>query len=1308
MATRGRWGGLRPDPYNPNAFDADGDGIVQEGTAFERPAFTVILDEAGNPIPTNLRSDTRPQNWRIVNRRTGQEVPYVPSYQRAQSQQIANRVGTVGGRVGTLKDIVGTIGDRVPTLEQMVGTIVSAPEPQITMDFVAERDGINSPVAYSAPIEINFDDINERNVISRNIGALKDDVMPSLYELLPDGWVDRVDLGDGRPVFVRTFPEGMDESDWLNSVQRIIDNDRETTDQQRELLTQAINDLRAIDELQSVEAWTRERPSSTTADPFASSDPFATPGIVEPEAPYSFNEARRIYLQSLDKLSSNRRNEIVRSLTDERTERNASAAERLAINAVSNELINKKQRMLNPPDVPVRRHAPQAGSALVGQRNASAREISGVSAGEKSVTTIQSQADDVLVKTGDLSSEIYEEDLLSLLADDEIAVLLGEMESQPSVAGQRIIERFVGIRGFDGDVLTVSGNELDDMVAEGYKELTRGGSEYPNQQFIEGDLLLGTGIDGAGLYFASETFRPNGILAVNPHFDAVGYARSVSGEGTVIRAVFNPSSKKANIRRLQRKLSGYRDHLDGFEPEPEDSELYFLRARLSAQAQTDDSYAKALQTLDSILLAPYADINHAIPFAAILMGFDAVVDSSDSNRTILYNRSAVIAASRTLSPDEADASIGYENFKKRYNERLKAKGDLPLDASDDEIEQWRQKRISQIVGGADVDLFSSNDTPGITLDNRGGGSQSRGRQQSRNLDPRTVGARLARINSGKIKKNDLPDFARLGLSKTDGMAAESRMQSKIDEIDTRYGKIETVQGAVDALSQAFPFLSETPYFLASKSPTDELSTTERATVYGYLDLVSDLPIISRYNILFKKTKDGTGGSASIQIADENGNVFTDRPRLIFGVKVDDDYFKNDFLKDLALLTGLDSSASLARMETSSSKAATSFIYDGLEANVPIEEVFSRAEFLHSFYIATHEGGHAADFLATLRDAFGNDAKIEDIRRALEQAINDQGFGQVAKNRIIDGVIEEVVQGQNEKLPVLNRIIQTLSESEARLINAFASHYNRQPNQTELDNIYLMAWYSLVYDDPSSSSATLNPLGQYFHQHIAEIYDPQTGAKNRLNRASIIAARDEIRNKIDRANQILSQEKYKPIVDFIAMNKLVIAEARSRQATLAQYVNGIDPRSAEVAGLGRSDYGMIVMDLPELVSDFVDEFAPDADALANEWFDEQLSKFNLAFFHLTNQALMDGLSEDEIGDVRSYGSEISQYGGDRQASYYNYSRLGAPAEAIAEIAVGLQSGIVPKLGSPEYYAVRKLFIWMYGEDYWQKIERENYE
>jgi len=77
-----RWGGLRPEPYNPDAQDADGDGIVQEGTAWERPAGTRILMEAGEEIGRGLTADARPAGARIVDR-DGNDVDYSPTWLRA-------------------------------------------------------------------------------------------------------------------------------------------------------------------------------------------------------------------------------------------------------------------------------------------------------------------------------------------------------------------------------------------------------------------------------------------------------------------------------------------------------------------------------------------------------------------------------------------------------------------------------------------------------------------------------------------------------------------------------------------------------------------------------------------------------------------------------------------------------------------------------------------------------------------------------------------------------------------------------------------------------------------------------------------------------------------------------------------------------------------------------------------------------------------------------------------------------------------------------------------------------------------------
>lgn len=94
MTRSARWGGLRIEPYDPNARDADGDGIVQEGTAWERPAGTLVLDSAGREIAQGQESAFRPRGLRIVQRDTlfGRgytDVPYTPTYEAGAEQEVS-------------------------------------------------------------------------------------------------------------------------------------------------------------------------------------------------------------------------------------------------------------------------------------------------------------------------------------------------------------------------------------------------------------------------------------------------------------------------------------------------------------------------------------------------------------------------------------------------------------------------------------------------------------------------------------------------------------------------------------------------------------------------------------------------------------------------------------------------------------------------------------------------------------------------------------------------------------------------------------------------------------------------------------------------------------------------------------------------------------------------------------------------------------------------------------------------------------------------------------------------------------------
>lgn len=96
---------LRIEPYDPDARDGDNDGIVQEGTAWERPAGTRLLDEAGKEIERGLTATSRASGLRVVDR-DGKDVPFTPSY--GAKKPAAGR-----GRISRAPQLGVTIGDQM-------------------------------------------------------------------------------------------------------------------------------------------------------------------------------------------------------------------------------------------------------------------------------------------------------------------------------------------------------------------------------------------------------------------------------------------------------------------------------------------------------------------------------------------------------------------------------------------------------------------------------------------------------------------------------------------------------------------------------------------------------------------------------------------------------------------------------------------------------------------------------------------------------------------------------------------------------------------------------------------------------------------------------------------------------------------------------------------------------------------------------------------------------------------------------------------------------------------------------------------
>ena len=97
---------LKLEPYDPNAEDGDGDGIVQDGTAWERPAGARLFDRSGQEILPGRTSET-PVRDLIYRDPNGTIIQYRPKPRPKQPEQKPD--STLGP---TLKDRSGTIGDQ--------------------------------------------------------------------------------------------------------------------------------------------------------------------------------------------------------------------------------------------------------------------------------------------------------------------------------------------------------------------------------------------------------------------------------------------------------------------------------------------------------------------------------------------------------------------------------------------------------------------------------------------------------------------------------------------------------------------------------------------------------------------------------------------------------------------------------------------------------------------------------------------------------------------------------------------------------------------------------------------------------------------------------------------------------------------------------------------------------------------------------------------------------------------------------------------------------------------------------------------
>lgn len=141
-----RWGGLRPEPYDPDARDADGDGIVQEQTAWERPVGTNLVDELGRAITRGANAGTRPRGMRVVGR-DGKDVDYTPTYATPGAAPGASQVG---GATALAEHGAGSLKERgLPNVREATAPALpetpEAPNVQISRTSPEVVDRANLP-----------------------------------------------------------------------------------------------------------------------------------------------------------------------------------------------------------------------------------------------------------------------------------------------------------------------------------------------------------------------------------------------------------------------------------------------------------------------------------------------------------------------------------------------------------------------------------------------------------------------------------------------------------------------------------------------------------------------------------------------------------------------------------------------------------------------------------------------------------------------------------------------------------------------------------------------------------------------------------------------------------------------------------------------------------------------------------------------------------------------------------------------------------------------------------------------------------
>lgn len=255
------------------------------------------------------------------------------------------------------------------------------------------------------------------------------------------------------------------------------------------------------------------------------------------------------------------------------------------------------------------------------------------------------------------------------------------------------------------------------------------------------------------------------------------------------------------------------------------------------------------------------------------------------------------------------------------------------------------------------------------------GTVQEGTQFERPAGPQNMADAVPSIRARSIRTV----FAKGGFSATevkeiDPAIVERHIAEIVDSVESKFGKVNTVGDAIDALNKAHPNVLKLPEYLRNDR-SQMLEVQDRANIYGYLHVLDTYPQLKKHPIRIVPSPDEPQTGIKSQFSDDGRQQTHPQAAIEFS-------YANNIVFDPVAVSAM-AADGIGLMDTVAAQAGVAIIRDPRNRNLSDKELLDKATFAESMLTTIHEGGHAANFAQAYDDVFGGltDREIADKVRS---------------------------------------------------------------------------------------------------------------------------------------------------------------------------------------------------------------------------------------------------------------------------------------------------------------------------------------